>query len=298
MENSIATIVVTYNRKELLLENLKALTDQSFGYFDIYIIDNNSSDGTYEAVEHLLNNRIIYYNTGENLGGAGGFAYGIKKALNNKNYEYVWIMDDDTIPEKDSLESMVNKAVILNNDFSFIASIAIWTDGTSCLMNAQPVVQFATKNYNALSHGLIEISSSSFVSCFINVELIRKVGLPIKEFFIYGDDVEYTRRLNKEKQGYLDIGSIVLHKMNDNSARDLVDCEDDRIDRYEFESRNWIYICRHTGVASVLREIIRKFWIAYKIITRSKTSKAKRLKALFAGTIKGFWFNPKIEYVN
>lgn len=72
--NSVAAIVVTYNRKILLRENLQALCKQSYEKLDILIIDNASTDGTYEYIKDLLNDaRILYFNTGANLGGAGGF---------------------------------------------------------------------------------------------------------------------------------------------------------------------------------------------------------------------------------
>ena len=88
--NRVATVVVTYNRKELLLENIKSLMQQTkFKEQDIIIIDNNSTDGTYDALhQHIANKDIIYCNTGANLGGAGGFNYGMRYAV-EAGYEFV-----------------------------------------------------------------------------------------------------------------------------------------------------------------------------------------------------------------
>lgn len=56
------------------------------------IIDNASTDGTEEMIEvEFQQPEIIYENTGSNLGGAGGFEYGVGKAI-RMGYEYVWIM--------------------------------------------------------------------------------------------------------------------------------------------------------------------------------------------------------------
>ena len=72
----VAAIVVTYNRKKLLLENIKALLAQTYRNLDILIIDNCSTDGTKDAIqEYIKNKSIIYVNTGSNLGGDGGFQY-------------------------------------------------------------------------------------------------------------------------------------------------------------------------------------------------------------------------------
>ena len=92
----IAAVVVTYNRKEYLLNNISHLLNQENNNLDIIIIDNASTDGTKDAIEEfIINNQVIYVNTGMNLGGAGGFNYGIKFAY-ELNYDYIWIMDDDT----------------------------------------------------------------------------------------------------------------------------------------------------------------------------------------------------------
>ena len=78
----VAAIVVTYNRKELLRECLQALLAQTISNLDILLIDNASTDGTKEYIADIVeaNPSICYMNTGSNLGGAGGFHYGLKKA--------------------------------------------------------------------------------------------------------------------------------------------------------------------------------------------------------------------------
>ena len=75
-----AVVVVTYNRAQLLRENLEALLQQTFSDFDILLIDNASTDGTVDVVRSFSDPRIRYFNTGKNVGGAGGFAIGMEKA--------------------------------------------------------------------------------------------------------------------------------------------------------------------------------------------------------------------------
>ena len=99
----IAAIVVTYNRKELLKECINALLDQDYENCDVLVIDNASTDGTENYIaEEIKNKKVKYYNTGANLGGAGGFNYGMRKAVEEK-YEYAWVMDDDCIVKRDTL---------------------------------------------------------------------------------------------------------------------------------------------------------------------------------------------------
>ena len=77
-KKSVAAVVVTYNRKDLLLECLDCLSRQDLaglaaGYeLQVIVVDNASTDGTEQALAPLVEQgSIAYYNTGENLGGAG-----------------------------------------------------------------------------------------------------------------------------------------------------------------------------------------------------------------------------------
>ena len=129
--NRIAAVVVTYNRKELLRECLQALLAQSMNQLDILLIDNASTDGTHEFVGDIIeaNDTISYINTGSNLGGAGGFHYGLKEAY-NRGYEYMWIMDDDTIATPDALKNLLVADRKLKGKYGFLASCVLWTDGS------------------------------------------------------------------------------------------------------------------------------------------------------------------------
>lgn len=100
----IATIVVTYNRKEKLIRCLQHIQDQNLST-DIIVIDNMSTDGTQEVLKSLIqNHKIIYKRLEKNIGGAGGFSEGIKYAY-NLGYEYFWVMDDDCMPKQDALSN-------------------------------------------------------------------------------------------------------------------------------------------------------------------------------------------------
>jgi len=99
----VIAVIVTYNRKELLKECITALLNQDYRNCDILVVDNASTDGTFDYISELLKNkRVIYKNTGANLGGAGGFNFGMKEAV-NLGCDFVWVMDDDCMVHTDSL---------------------------------------------------------------------------------------------------------------------------------------------------------------------------------------------------
>jgi GT2 family glycosyltransferase len=239
----IIAVVVTYNRRQLLTECIDALLNQTNRDFDILIIDNNSSDGTGEYCKNLKIERIIYYNTGANLGGAGGFAKGINYALSH-NYDWCWVMDDDTIATRTALQSLVDNIKLSNSDISFIASIVRWKDGSSCKMNMQGLEPDWLGDGEKIENHMLKVKYSSFVSTMVNLKIAHEMGLPIAEMFIYGDDLEYTTRLATKAHGYVDMNSVVVHKMAENVGANLLTSTPERVERYFYNYRNRIYVCR------------------------------------------------------
>ena len=137
----IAAIVVTYNRKELLLQCLEHLLAQEGAACDVLVVDNASTDGTCQAVEQLGKDRILYRNTGENLGGAGGFNFGMRWAV-EEGYDYLWVMDDDTLPRPDALAQLWAAHERLGGSYGFLSSTVLWTDGELCPMNVQRITPY------------------------------------------------------------------------------------------------------------------------------------------------------------
>lgn len=297
--NKIVAIIVTYNRKVLLNEAIDALLNQTFNQFDIYIVDNASTDGTYDYIQQKIDQfqNISYMNTGENLGGAGGFHYGIKKAV-EQNYQKIWIMDDDTIPTPTALEELIKADNILQ-DYGFLCSDVKWIDGNPCAMNVPNISNSWISNTQYLSNGLLNVSQCSFVSCFFSSDIVKQVGLPLKEFFVWGDDAEYTKRISEAKDSYFVSKSIVVHKMNSNIPTDISQDSPDRLFRYKFSYRNMYYVNKKQGnKLSMLLYYYGIFLDIKKILRSQQSGKWKKIKIIIKGIRDGRKFKPKIEYIN
>ena len=83
---NVTVIVVTYNRLPLLKQCLAALRAQTVQGFTVLLVDNASTDGTADYIKTLAMPGLVCRNPGENLGGAGGFAYGIRAAVESMFY--------------------------------------------------------------------------------------------------------------------------------------------------------------------------------------------------------------------
>ena len=292
----VAAVVVTYNRKELLLENIRALAAQD-RKCDIIVIDNHSTDGTEEAVRSFDRDtdvNIVYIDTGENLGGAGGFSFGIKEAY-KRDYKYIWIMDDDCIPEPESLSRLFDADMKLKGAYGFLASKVLWTDGTPCKTNIQRYPM--AKRIKDFDSELVRVNYSSFVSMFFKREIVEEFGLPIKEFFIWSDDLEYTGRISKKYPCYLCNKSVVIHKCKGNYGINIAVESPERVERYKYIYRNDVYVFRREGIKGIAYIITRDIYHLLKVLFTSKEDKFGKIKTILTGTMKGIGFDPKIEYV-
>lgn len=294
MKRTIATVVVTYNRKELLKECLQCLMDQTYKDFDVLVIDNHSTDNTYEYIEDLLNNDgIKYTDTGSNLGGAGGFQFGLKQAV-EAGYDYVWLMDDDSMPTPDALKELVKAKDALQGEIGFLASKVVWTDGSICNMNIQRIS--ATKKVKDFSEPVIPIVVSSFVSMFVPAKVVREVGLPFKEFFIWTDDWEYTKRIANKYPCYLITDSVVVHKTASNTGSNIALDSEDRLQRYKYAYRNEMYFYKREGLKGLGYYGAKVLLHSGRILLKAPNKKRERLQIVFSNAIKGIRFNPQIEY--
>ncbi|MDY4262152.1 MAG: glycosyltransferase, partial [Schaalia hyovaginalis] len=93
---SIAAVVVAFNRAPMLRDTLDALAAQTRRLDDVIVVDNASSD---ESAEVARGHRVVtdVVPMERNIGGAGGFAAGIARAL-ARGAEFVWLIEDDTVP--------------------------------------------------------------------------------------------------------------------------------------------------------------------------------------------------------
>lgn len=280
-------VIVTFNRIEQLKECLFSLYKQNYPC-DILVINNNSSDGT---EEYLKENKIDHYTLERNIGGAGGFNFGVKAAY-EKGYKFIWLMDDDCIVKEDSLEKMIKRSYELPFRFGFISSRVLWKDGNDHMMNK---INRKVK----VSEHLYSIKQSTFVSLLLSSDTVRKVGLPIKDFFIWGDDIEYTRRIavRYALASYYVDDSIVIHNTKNNNGSKIASDLIDRIDRYYYAYRNENFLYRQEGLKGMLYYYLKCLYNLARIVFLSKNKKIVRIKTLIKGVIDGQDFNPSIEFI-
>lgn len=295
----IAAVVVTYNRKILLKECLESLLMQTHPLDSIILVDNASTDGTRDYLKAngiLQKKEISYIRLEKNSGGAGGFYEGIKFCYEN-GYDWLWLMDDDTIPAKDALEKLLDSRKYLNHEkVGFLCSNV--KNQSLLPMNIPEVTNKNSANGyyrwpQYLEYGLVEVDSATFVSVLIPKETINKVGYPCKEFFIWGDDVEYTLRITKYYgNSYIVGNSIVIHKRESGALLSIVnETNINRIKMFYYSYRNNLIVNEHyRSKRACMGFKLGIFKTIFKIIFSNNKNKLIRIWTILRAIID-FRFN-------
>lgn len=302
-KHKVTAAIVTYNRLDLLKKSLKAVLSQGTNLNHVVVINNASTDDTENWLNQQAqkNKKIIVFNSKKNLGGAGGFNQAVKTFIKETNDDFVWLMDDDTIPQKDSLDALLRFAET-HKPIGFINSQVRWHDAKNMpsWMNINNPRAFSWPiNLNDKEPG-IEVVNSSFVSVLIPRDIVLSIGLPQKEYFIWGDDIEYTNRAADIARGYMALNSIAVHESKENTIPgDIIkETDEKRLWRYDYEYRNRMLTSARVNKKERWQTL--KGSLTYDlprvVLKKGVQYRGKKIKSILKGSFQGIFFNPEIEF--
>lgn len=206
---AVCAVVVTHNRRDLLEQCLDRLQAQSRPPDGILVIDNASTDGTSDLLARREG--IEVHHMPENLGGAGGFEHGVA-AAHEAGYEWMWLLDDDTLVEETCLDALLTGARRAPNPPSVMSSVVEWRDsGTLHPMNGPWLRNRRAELAEAADARLAPIRAATFVSTMVHRDAVGRHGLPPGHYFVWLDDIEYTARILRNEHGYVVPDSVALH---------------------------------------------------------------------------------------
>ena len=276
----VVAVVVSYNRRDLLMEALEALAAQSTSVAQVVVVDNASTDDS-AAVAKASRALVDLVVLRRNTGGAGGFAAGLARALERHEPDWVWLMDDDTIPTLTAMEQLL--ATARAADAVVAGSRVAWTDGSDHPMNTPRRKPFVSRReaQRAEAAGGFAIRSTSFVSMLVRADAARMVGLPIADFFIWNDDFEYSTRLLRGGRGVFAPSSVVVHK-----TRVLGAVDADPGERFYFEVRNKLWMLRYSRSLSGAEKAL---YGASTVVRWVRTVRRSRNRAVVVAAFRRGW---------
>jgi rhamnopyranosyl-N-acetylglucosaminyl-diphospho-decaprenol beta-1,3/1,4-galactofuranosyltransferase len=203
---SVAVVIVTFNRADLLTRMLDGLAAQTLVPDAVFVVDNASTDHTREILTARREHPDLplhVTHTEENLGGAGGFRLGVRLAY-DAGHDRIWLVDDDVVPATDCVEvllaadepcvaairedvggHLVEKAAL---DFDLSNPLAIRPKRTS-------VDQAYTDRKEMPER--VELQNVSFEGFMFRREVVDTIGLPDASYFIFYDDVDFAVRARR-----------------------------------------------------------------------------------------------------
>ena len=276
--NKIGIIVVTFNRLQLLKEVVNSLRVQTYKGFDIIVINNGSTDNTLNWLEKQVDITTINQ---KNVGGAGGFHTGMKYVAEH-GYEYCWVMDDDVICQPTALEELI-KAYEIVPKAGFVCSRVLGLNGnpmnTPTALGAHENGDYSDTFELVNEHQMVRVTTATFVSVLFKTSVIKVLGLPYKEFFIWGDDTEYTQRTSNKYRCYIACKSEVLHKRVIQKALSFhEETNINRLQNYFYMIRNLEYLeYRFLSRKAKFLKIGRGYKKAFKHWLKGDNTRAKIL---------------------
>lgn len=203
MTDSVAVVIVTFNRAELLDRMLDGLAAQTHQPDAVIVIDNCSTDHTREVLDARTDLPLHVTTTASNLGGAGGFHVGMRAAY-DAGWDRIWLVDDDVVPAPDCL------AELMAVDEDCLTSVR--EDLTGALVE-KAAVDFDLRNPLAIRPkraavdttytdrasmpALVEVQNVAFEGFMVRRSVVAEIGFPDPAFFIFYDDAEYAIRARR-----------------------------------------------------------------------------------------------------
>ncbi|APZ35047.1 hypothetical protein BOH66_12935 [Microbacterium aurum] len=296
MSQRVAAVVVTFNRLEKLKTVLARLDAQTTPPEWIVIVDNASSDGTDAYLSGLNDSHLEIVRLETNTGGAGGFATGIKHAY-DLGADLFWLMDDDCYPEASALEALVaghaEAMTAMPGGVPFACSLVHFGDDELAEMNiAAPDWKWA--RLWVTGQRAILVQTCSFVSALYTRQTVERIGLPLREYFIWFDDAAYARMASVGVgPGVCVLDSKVVHDTPDNIAGDFSRIDERSLWKFAYGARNEAsFHLHHESLISYLRFFARVEILMHRgrLPWRIRRHITGRLLAAIA-------FNPRAEMV-
>lgn len=293
----LIAVLVTRNRAQSLIQVLDALNSQTRRPDLTVVIDNASTDDTSQQLmaRAATDPSLHPIRLNRNLGGAGGFAEGIRAAC-TLGADLLWLSDDDAIPQPDTIAALVDALYRFEQTHArrppFACSRVLWTDGTLCEMNTpRPVWDWP--RFLTATDGVALVDSCSFVSVLIPRWAVEKHGLPIAEYFIWFDDAEYTRRLSTDHPGLYVPTSVIRHDIPLNRGVNFGRVTADDLWKFRFGARNQASFHLH-----------REGWGSYVLFCDHVERQMRQGKVPFRlrwpiwrSLLSALTFNPKIRHL-
>ena len=209
----LSITIVNWNTKDLLRHCLRSVYDQANGIsFEVFVVDNASSDGSSKMVREIFPRVMLLQNT-ENL----GFAKANNQAIRRSRGRYVLLLNPDTLVLQGALAKMV-RFLDSHPQIGALGCKILAADGEVDFRGARRFPTLLSEFFDQTGLSTAFPNSTLFgghlmsywdhqdskevdlligACMMVRREVIQEIGLMDEDFYMYADDVEWCYRIKK-----------------------------------------------------------------------------------------------------
>ncbi|MCC4275239.1 glycosyltransferase [Marinomonas communis] len=250
-------IVLNYNGAKDTVECVRSILNLDYSGFKIIVVDNNSKDGCFELLKESLmnditlgmNNSMSNYSDGDfsdislsyfsedelsegfnltekvsfisserNGGFSAGNNIGLKLAFSQFDFEYAWILNNDVVVSRDSLQKLIEFKS--DKKLGVVGSKIRMYEDSDILQGVGATYSKFTGRVRLVGEGekdLEDVKDIDFVigaSMFVSKAFLHDVGFLSEDYFLYFEELDWTTR--GKEYGYSTkpcLESVIYHKV-------------------------------------------------------------------------------------
>lgn len=226
--SKVGMVILNYNDYETTNKYIEKIKDYKV-LNDIVIVDNKSSDGSFEKLKNLQDNKISVIETDANKGYAYGNNIGVKYLCENTRDDYIIISNPDIIVEEKDLIRL-KKDLDNNDDISLVApvieqlgeKIRGWrlpNIKDEILLNINYIQRKIRKNLNykeeKYSGNLTKVDVVPGCFFMIRKDIMEMIGgFDESTFLYYEENIIASKLKNIEKTSYIDNKASAIHDLS------------------------------------------------------------------------------------
>jgi rhamnopyranosyl-N-acetylglucosaminyl-diphospho-decaprenol beta-1,3/1,4-galactofuranosyltransferase len=192
-EDSVAAVVITYQRRDMLRRTLEGLRAQERPVDEIVVIDNGTSDGTADMLRRDFPD-VTHLRMEENIGPAGALQVGFEHA-NGKRHRWAWTHSDDILARPEALKTLLATAEQLGDDR--LGLLCCWFEPVSThyfhngALWKHRVVQ---QRWPPVGSPPYPTDVMTFKGALISMAMVPEIGVPVGDYFLMMEEYEYCLR--------------------------------------------------------------------------------------------------------
>lgn len=216
----IGIVICNYNKADCVTECIQCILESRFQDFDLYVVDNASTDASAEKIRTRYPQVTLLVNE-ENLGGSGGFNRGLRE-IYAKGYPYLMCVDNDAMLDENAVGNLYD-FLERHPEVGMAGSKIYHTEAPDRIQQFGQKIDFThfcteASYLNQIEDGSMPeyryVDSVAACSLMVRRSTIDRIGFMPEENFLYWDDTEWCHKCNLAGMKVASVGtSKALHAM-------------------------------------------------------------------------------------